>query len=134
MPKRFCQCHGCPSCNTTTGSHGKLFDLDTTGTLKCPGCQAVATQKRNARPSSSQRGLGWKFSKRKAADRQYQQATSCQCRGCPQHTGICGVAFTAANPKTAGHTVPRSQGGGSSPIMAVCRRCNSSDGGRLAHG
>lgn len=29
----------------------KLFDLDSTGTLRCPECQAVATAKRNARPS-----------------------------------------------------------------------------------
>ena len=58
MPKRFCQCRGCSSCNTTAGSHGKLFDADTTGTLKCPGCQAVATASRNARPSSASRGYG----------------------------------------------------------------------------
>lgn len=37
------------------------------------------------------------------------------------------------NPKTAGHVVARSQGGGDGPILAICRSCNSSDGGRLAH-
>jgi hypothetical protein len=132
MPKRWCQCTGCSACKITAGRHGTLFDLDTTGTLKCPACQAIATAKRNTRPSSSARGLGWKFSTRKAADRTYQEATRCQCTGCPQHTGLCGEQFTAANPKTGGHVTPRSRGGGDGPIRAICRRCNSSDGGRLA--
>ena len=113
---------------------GGLFDRDETGTRRCPDCQAAATARRNARPSSSSRGLGWAFTARKQADRNYQEATRCQCQGCPQHRGQCGEPFTAANPKTGGHVVPRSRGGGDGPIMAVCRRCNSSDGGRLAHG
>jgi hypothetical protein len=134
MPKRWCQCTGCPACNVTNGRHGILFDMDATGTLRCPVCQAVATARRNARPSSSARGLGWKFSERKKADAAYQQATTCQCTGCPQqHRGVCGEAFTRDNPKTGGHVTPRSQGGGDGPIRAICRRCNSSDGGRLAH-
>lgn len=121
MPQRWCQ-----DCK-------QLFDMDTTRTRRCPACQAKATRKRQARPSSSSRGLGWAFSRRKAADPAYQQATRCQCPACPRHTGTCGEKFTQANPKTAGHTVPRSQGGHASPIMAVCQACNSSDGGRLAH-
>jgi 5-methylcytosine-specific restriction endonuclease McrA len=112
----------------------RLFDMDSTGTLRCPDCQAAATARRNARPSSSARGLGWKFSERKKNDANYQQATTCQCRGCTQHSGVCGEPFTAANPKTADHTVPRSQGGGDGPITAMCRRCNSARGGQLAHG
>jgi hypothetical protein len=125
MPKRWCI--GCRA----------LFDLDSTGTLRCPACQAAATTRRNARPSSSARGLGWKFSARKAADQNYQAATRCQCPGPPQvqcrrHRGVCGEAFTVDNPKTGGHVTPRSQGGGNGPIRAICRRCNSSDGGRLA--
>ena len=107
--------------------------MDSTGTLRCPDCQAVATTARNARPSSSSRGLGWKFSQRKKNDANYQQATRCQCTGCPQHAGPCGEAFTPANPKTGGHVIARSQGGGDGPIRAICRRCNSADGGRLAH-
>jgi len=122
MPKRFCQCTGCSSCNVTTGAHSALFDLDLTGTLKCPGCQAVATTKRNARPSSSARGLGWAFTKRKQNDIAYQQAEVCHW---------CGRQFTKDNPKTADHTVPRSQGGNDSPIVAACRSCNSSRGGKL---
>ena len=133
MPKRFCACPGCAACKITSGTHGALFDLDATGTLKCPGCQQQATARRNARPGSSSRGLGWAFTRRKASDANYQQATACQCSGCPQHRGLCGEAFTAANPKTAGHVVARSRGGGDGPILAVCRSCNSSDGGRLAH-
>ena len=56
MPKRFCQCRGCSSCNITAGSHGILFDADTTGTLRCPGCQAIATAKRNERAPRANRG------------------------------------------------------------------------------
>ena len=133
MPHRWCACTGCPACSPRGRTHGVLFDMDETGTLRCPPCQQQATARRNARPGSSQRGLGWAFSRRKAADVNYQEATTCQCTGCPQHSGVCGEAFTTQNPKTAGHTVPRSQGGGDSRILAVCRRCNSSDGGKLAH-
>lgn len=135
MPKRWCQCRGCPSCDVTAGTHGILYDADTTGTLRCPPCQRHATSKRNARPSSSRRGLGWQFSARKKQDPGYLQATTCQCPGTPRcrlHNGPCGEPFTAANPKTADHVLPRSQGGADGPILAVCRRCNSSAGGRLA--
>lgn len=61
MPKRFCGCTGCPACaspDRKPGSHGKLFDLDSTGTLKCPGCQQHATAQRNARAPASARGYG----------------------------------------------------------------------------
>ena len=61
MPKRFCQCLSCPACSPPgrkPGSHGKLFDLDSTGSLKCPGCQQHATQQRNARTSTASRGYG----------------------------------------------------------------------------
>lgn len=56
MPKRFCQCHGCQACNTQAGSHRALFDADLTGTLKCPPCQDIATQHRNARAPRASRG------------------------------------------------------------------------------
>lgn len=131
MPKRWCaDCKG-------------LYDIDSAPGLRCPACQAAATARRNARPSSSSRGLGWAMTRRKQSSAPdaiaYRQATACQCPGqpltrCQLHRGVCGEPFTAANPKTAGHTLARSQGGSQSPIMAVCRRCNSSDGGRLAHG
>jgi hypothetical protein len=132
MPMRWCICRGCPACGDGCG---QLYDLDTTATQRCPPCQAEATRRRNARPSSSSRGLGWTFSRRKQNDRGYQAAATCQCTGCHWHgSGLCGRTFTASNPKTGGHTVPRSQGGSTSAIRAVCRSCNSSDGGTLAHG
>ena len=121
MPKRWCiDC-------------GNLYDLDTTRTHRCPACQHTRTQAIQARPSSSSRGLGWAFSARKAADQAYQQATHCQCHGCPWCGTSCHRPFTPANPKTAGHLVPRSQGGHGSAILAICRSCNSADGGTLAH-
>jgi hypothetical protein len=137
MPSRWCQCTGCSACRTASGTHGILFDRDTTGTMRCSACQAVATAKRNARPGSSARGLGWAFSRRKQADQNYQAATRCQCPGrphnrCTLHTGVCAAPFTRDNPKTGGHAVPRSQGGGDGPVLAVCARCNSSDGGARA--
>ena len=61
MPKRFCSCLGCPACaspDRKPGSHGTLFDADTTGTLRCPSCQPIATQKRQQRTSSTSRGYG----------------------------------------------------------------------------
>jgi hypothetical protein len=44
MPKRWCI--GCRN----------LFNLDSTGTLRCPACQKTATQKRNARAPRAGRG------------------------------------------------------------------------------
>lgn len=39
-----------------------LFSMDLTGTLRCPGCQAAATRRKNTdrpgRPSPEQRGYG----------------------------------------------------------------------------
>src|SRR5580704_9636268 len=118
MPKRYCICRGCAGC-TPTGC-GKLYDRDTTSTQRCPQCQPAATRARQARPSSSKRGLGWAFSERKANDQNYQAATRCQCTGCPWCGNGCGQPFTKANPKTAGHTVARKHGGSSSPILAIC--------------
>lgn len=101
---------------------GKLFDRDATGTMRCPACQSVTTAARNARPSSSSRGLGWKFSQRKQDDDAYQAATQCHW---------CSLPFTAQDPKTADHLIPRSRGGGDGPIVAAHRSCNSRRGGGL---
>jgi hypothetical protein len=46
MPKRFCL--GCR----------KLFNADSTGTLRCPACQAKTTAARNARTPTASRGYG----------------------------------------------------------------------------
>lgn len=59
MPKRFCSCLGCPACaspDRKPGSHSLLFDADSTRTLKCPGCQGIATQKRQQRAPRAARG------------------------------------------------------------------------------
>lgn len=69
MPQRFCLCKGCPACASTDrkpGSHRILFDLDLTGTLKCPGCQAIATANRNARAPRAQRGYDAKHDRVRA--------------------------------------------------------------------
>lgn len=44
MPKRWCL-----DCQ-------QLFDMDTTGTQRCPACQAATDTKRNQRPPRQQRG------------------------------------------------------------------------------
>ena len=46
MPKRFCS-----DCR-------QLFDMDSTGALRCPACQAAATARRNARAPGPARGYG----------------------------------------------------------------------------
>jgi 5-methylcytosine-specific restriction endonuclease McrA len=119
MPKRWCQCTGCPACGN---SCRKLYDLDSAPGLRCPACQARATIKRNARPSSSARGLGWAFTRRKQADRGYTEAAVCHW---------CKKPFTADDPKTADHLTPRSRGGSDGAIVAAHRSCNSSRGGKL---
>jgi hypothetical protein len=108
---------------------GKVFDGDT---MRCRDCQAQADAREKARRgTSSARGLGWAFTRRKQQDAAYQAAAACQCGGCGWHgPGMCGLAFTAANPKTAQHVTPRSRGGSAGPILAYCRNCNSSKGNR----
>jgi 5-methylcytosine-specific restriction endonuclease McrA len=118
MTRRFCI--GCGAVFTGTGQ-------------RCPPCQVPVTRRRNARASSSSRGLGWDWTRAKQNDAGYQAATRCQCTGCGVCGNGCGVPFTKANPKTGEHIVPRSKGGTSSRsgIPALCRRCNSSRGGAL---
>jgi hypothetical protein len=123
MPARFCQCQGCPAC--TPQGCGVLYDRETAPGLRCPPCQQHATRRRQARPSSSARGLGWAHSRRKQNDPAYQAATVCHW---------CGRPFTTADPKTADHLTPRKHGGDDGPIVAAHASCNSSRGGRLAHG
>ena len=67
MPSRFCQCHGCTACNgSPQQAHGALYDLDATGTLRCPPCQQVATARRQARPNTTRRGYGSSHQKLRA--------------------------------------------------------------------
>jgi hypothetical protein len=55
MPKRWCS-----DCR-------RLFDMDSTGTLRCPACQAIATAKRNAQPSSTSRGYDAEYERNRPA-------------------------------------------------------------------
>jgi len=105
VPKRWCQCRGCAACNTAGGAHGQLFDLDTTGTLRCPACQATATANRNQRPSSSARGYDGEYQANKPIVIEQGR------RGRPCH--ICGKPFTARNKITVEHIKPVREGGGS---------------------
>lgn len=99
MPKRFCQCQGCPACNTTAGSHGVLFDADLTKTLRCPGCQAIATAKRQARPSTASRGY----------DREHQakRAQLLAVFQPGQPCAICGRAMVTKNNLDLAHNETR---------------------------
>ena len=76
MPRRICICTGCPNHH----QHQTTYDRDTAPGQRCPPCQAAATAQRNARPGSSSRGLGWDFTRRKAADPAWQAATHCPQR------------------------------------------------------
>lgn len=107
MPKRFCGCLGCPACaspDRRPGSHGTLFDMDSTGTLRCPACQGVATQQRNARPSSTSRGYDAEYERnRPAVIQQARHGRPCV---------ICRKPILASQKVTVEHVIPRRIGGG----------------------
>lgn len=122
MPKRFCQCTGCPACNVTGGTHGVLYDADATKALTCPGCHPHARRRRNnppGRPTAAARGYGAEW------QRLSRQVTSGKT-GCEE----CGCEFTPSNPATADHIIPKAQGGTDDldNLRCVCRRCNSRRG------
>lgn len=107
MPKRWCQCRGCASCGSAGRAHGALFDADATGTLRCPGCQAVATTRRNARPSSTSRGYDGEYERnRPAVVARARQGEPCY---------ICKQPVTPAQKVTVEHKTPRRNGGGNEP-------------------
>jgi 5-methylcytosine-specific restriction endonuclease McrA len=107
VPKRFCL-----DCRT-------LIDVGTGS--RCPTCQAGLDQRRDqARGTTKQRGLGG--SHRRTAEKIVQAAQVCQ---------QCGQPPTPDNPLTAHHTTARAKGGDhTTPMIALCRRCNSSIGDR----
>jgi len=90
---------------------------------RCTDCQQERTARINARPkaNTTQRGLG-------AAHRARAKAVLEAAQVC----AICGRPPTKADPLTADHTTPRSQGGGESPLRAAHRSCNSRAGGQLS--
>lgn len=107
MPKRFCL--DCPTLiDTSTGS-------------RCPDHQAAYEQRRSTtRGTTKQRGLGGTH--RRRAEKIVAEAQVC---------GSCSEPPTKDNPLTAHHTTARAKGGDeSTPMVALCRRCNSSIGDR----
>ena len=87
VPKRFCQCRGCQACGQHPGNHNALFDLDSTGTLKCPGCQQQATTARNARANTTARGYGAAHQAERARLLQlWQPGDACAHCGGPMET------------------------------------------------
>lgn len=105
MPMKFCL--GC----------GQLTDNGS----RCPACQSQMNKAISAkRGTTKQRGLGGTH--RRKAEKIVKAAQVC---------GICGQPPTPDNPLTAHHTTARAKGGDhSTPMMAACRRCNSSIGDR----
>ena len=103
MPSRWCECRGCTACNTTTGTHGVLYDMDHSATRKCPPCQQQATTARNARPSSSERGYDGEYQRNNPlVIAQGRNGRSCV---------ICKKPFTAKNKITVEHIKPLRAGG-----------------------
>lgn len=105
MPKKFCL-----TCRELTDNGSR-----------CPKCQTELNQrKESARGTTKQRGLGGTH--RRKAEKIVKAAQVCQ---------RCGVPPTSDNPLTAHHTQARAKGGGhDTPMIALCRRCNSSIGDR----
>ena len=116
MPKRWCECRGCTACGK--GACGLLFDMDATGTRRCPGCQAVATQRANARPSSSARGY----------DGEYQRNRRVLVAAAIASRSLCVICSKPCLPGqkiTAEHLVPLRRGGTSAmqnlgPAHSAC--------------
>jgi 5-methylcytosine-specific restriction endonuclease McrA len=110
MPAKFCL-----DC-------GELFTPTPDESSRCGDCGAERTMRINARPkrNTTQRGLG-------AAHRARAQAVLATAQVC----AICGRPPTKQDPLTADHTIPRSQGGGDSPLRAAHRSCNSRAGAQL---
>jgi 5-methylcytosine-specific restriction endonuclease McrA len=111
-----------------TGVMPAKFCLDcgelTRNGSRCEDCDTERTARRNARPkaNTTQRGLGH-------AHRARAKAVLAAAQVCE----MCGMPPTTADPLTADHTIPRSRGGGDSPLRAVHRSCNSRAGAQLQH-
>lgn len=93
----------------------------TTNGSRCETCQAEFNTRQSARRGSTkQRGLGGTH--RRTAEKIVRAAQVC---------ARCGQPPTPDNPLTAHHTQARAKGGDhNTPMIAVCRRCNSQIGDR----
>lgn len=112
MPMKFCIE---PTCK-------QLFKVEPGGsTSRCEDCQAGLDARMSARPkgNTTQRGLGY-------AHRVRARAVVAAAQVCSR----CGQPPTPANPLTGHHTTARARGGQDSPMVALCRSCNSSVGDR----
>ena len=85
---------------------------------RCPRCQSAWEARRG---TTTQRGYGTAWQKMSARVVAEERA----CR-------VCGTTGTPDNPLTADHIVPKTAGGGDGRTNAqcLCRRHNSSKGGR----
>lgn len=97
---------------------------------RCAPCGAAHRRMVDAardakRGNRHQRGLGSTH----VAQRRALLKAAGTITACPR----CGAPITADNnPITAEHTTPRAHGGQAADTL-ICRRCNSRDGGALAH-
>ena len=102
MPKRWCI-----TCR-------KLFNLDSTGTMRCPACQAIATARRNARAPRAQRGYGPEHRKvREQLLARFQPGDPC---------AHCGQPMWSKDNLDLAHTADRT--GYRGLAHAVCNRGN----------
>src|SRR5688572_16358817 len=104
---------------------GRIIDKKKNG--RCLTCyrqnEREKSRARRARGTTSQRGYGSDYQRRRAAAIRAQP----WCSDCG-HTG------SEDNPLTAEHILPVSQGGKAGPLGVLCRSCNSSRGGAMNAG
>ncbi len=108
-----------------------------TARLACLDCGGIAmrggsrcylcTRAYDARRRQSPRLRGYDAEYRRERARVLAEEPWCHTRPrCPYPD-----SGTAANPLTGGHTVPLSLGGYGSPLVPLCRSCNSSQSNRI---
>lgn len=113
MPKRFCiEC-------------GKLFDRDTTNTLRCPAHQPAATARRNTKTNTTARGYGSAYRANRAIV--VAAALAAADAGTPVTCWLCPRPCLRGQALTAEHIVPRRRGGSSDVdnLAAAHSACNT---------
>jgi hypothetical protein len=89
----------------------------------CPDCKAQTTGGRCG-PCARRHELTRGSRQQRGYDAQYERERKARGFVEATHCATCGEAFTAANPKTAGHVVAIRKGGRGGAIKPECRRCN----------
>jgi 5-methylcytosine-specific restriction endonuclease McrA len=103
----------------------RVFRSNIAKLRKCPGCQEQARIKKNTdppgRPTAAQRGYGAEW---RRASAKVIAAVACHW---------CGGQFTADDPATADHVIPKARGGTSDEqnLVGAHRSCNSRRGGQM---